>query len=151
MESRLNTLLPSYAPGASTGKIFPLFDFLQIPFCFLHMQLRLLGHTKSSSLMADLTWCSLPLKAPKLDQVAQGFGQLRTSQTVAANTACPGSQSQYLVTLTVKKFFLAFIGISLAVFITSHLCSCVCLALVNNLIYSRRLQLNSPVTFLSEG
>lgn len=116
------------APGASTGKIFLLFDFLQIPFWFLHMQLHLIGHMKSSGLMADLTWCSLLLKAAKLDQVTQGFGQSRTSNS-SNSTASVGSQSQYLVTLTVKNFFPAFIGISLAVpHISLHLClSCFCL------------------------
>lgn len=74
---------------------------------------------KSSGLMADLTWCSLLLKALKLHQVAQGFGQSRTN--VSNSTASPGSQSQYLVTLTVKKSFPAFIGISLAMSIASHL------------------------------
>lgn len=82
--------------------------------------LCLLGHVKSSGLMVDLTWCSLLLKAPKLDQVAQGFGQSKTSNG-SNSTASPGSQSQYLVTLTVKKFFPAFIGISLSVSIASHL------------------------------
>lgn len=40
--------------------------FLQIQFCFLHMQLCLLGHMMLSDLMADLIRSSLLLKASKV-------------------------------------------------------------------------------------
>lgn len=152
-ESRLNPLLPPNCSWCIHRKNIPSLSFCKSNSAFYvcsYACLATWSYQTSWQTSSGLASCS---KLLKLDQVAQGFVQSRTSNGIES-TASLGSQSQCLVTLTVKKFFpssswnIPCCDLCLLPLI-SLLCTSVWLSLVYN-FDSRRLQLNSPVAFSSK-